>query len=151
MGQGGIVAGMRADERRLVLLQVFNALLVAVAAGVAVVGTDRATAHYVAAQGGVPVPETGGWLEPGLFGALVALAGGLGVLLLGITAFRRMGRGELYAPLFTALGWALLWLPLTMALTMLYPASQFTPFVATAVCGAGIVLSLAVLGSKKPR
>ncbi|MFD1214614.1 hypothetical protein ACFQ36_21535 [Arthrobacter sp. GCM10027362] len=142
---------MRADQRRLVLLQMFNVLLMAVAAGVAVVGTDHAAAHYVAAQGGLPLPKAEGWLEPGLFGALVALAGGLGVLVLGIVAFRWMARGELYAPLFTALGWAVLWLPLTMALTLLYPAGQFTPFAATGVCGAGIVLSLAALGSKKPR
>ncbi|NKX55056.1 hypothetical protein [Arthrobacter mobilis] len=140
---------MRADQWRLVLLQVFNLLLMAVAVVVAAVGTDRATAHYLGLPSRAAGPE--GWLQPGIFGALVALAGGLGVLVLGIVAFRRMARGELYAPLFTALGWALLWLPLTMALTLLFPSGQFTPFAATAVCMAGIVLSLAVLGSKKPR
>jgi hypothetical protein len=145
------VAEVRADQWRLVLLQAFNAALLAVAAGVALVGMDRTTAHYVAARAGAPAPRTGGWLEPGLFGALVALAGGLAVLVLGIMAFRRMARGELYAPLFTALGWALLWLPLTMALTLLAPANQLTPFLATGACGAGIALSLAALGSKKPR
>jgi hypothetical protein len=144
---------MRADQRRLVLLQAFNALLIAAAAAVAVVGADRTTAYYAAPEG-APRPGAGGtgeWLEPGLFGAVVALAGGLGVLLLGMLAFRRMARGELYAPLFTALGWALLWLPLTMALTMLAPANLFTPLMATAACGAGITLALVVLGSKKPR
>ncbi|MCG2624270.1 hypothetical protein LVY72_20480 [Arthrobacter sp. I2-34] len=142
---------MRADQWRLVLLQAFNTLLLAVAAGVAAVGADRTAAHYGAARSGVPAPRTGGWLEPGLFGALMALAGGLAVLVLGIMAVRRMARGERYAPLFTTLGWALLWLPLTMALTLLVPASPFTPFMATGICGAGIALSLAVLGSTKPR
>jgi len=145
------VAGVRADQRRLVLLQAFNTVLLAVAAGTGLVGLDSATAYYVALQAGTPVPRTGGWLEPGLFGALAALAGGLAVLVLGLMALRRAARGELYAPLFTALGWALLWLPLTMALILRAPANQFAPFLATGVCGAGIALSLAVLGSKKPR
>ncbi|NKX52015.1 hypothetical protein HER39_15865, partial [Arthrobacter deserti] len=96
-------------------------------------------------------PAAAGWVEPGVFGVLMALAGGLGSLVLAVVAFRRMARGELYAPLFTTLGWAVLWLPLAMALTMLMPAGFFTPLIATVVCAAGVLLSLAVLGSRKPR
>jgi hypothetical protein len=49
------------------------------------------------------------------------------------------------------LGWALLWFPLELALSVLMPGSPAAQFAATAVSGLGVAFSLAVLGSTKPR
>jgi hypothetical protein len=80
------------------------------------------------------------------------MAGGAAVVLVfGVLGFRRMARGERFAPLFAVLGWALLWFPLALALAVLMSGNPVAQFAATAVSGLGVVLSLAVLGSTKPR
>ncbi|MGW6171916.1 hypothetical protein ACWF5H_00340 [Arthrobacter sp. NPDC055138] len=132
---------MRPDVRRMLLIQAGNILLLAIAAGVIVMALDALTAY---ATGARDEPDAGGAL------AWISLAGSLAVMVLAILAYRWTARGERYAPLFAVLGWAVLWLPLSLTLG----AASGTPllaFIATLVCGAGIVLSLVALGSKKPR
>ncbi len=132
---------MRPDVRRMLLIQAGNILLLAIAAGVIVTAVDALTAY---ATGARDEPDAGGAL------AWISLAGSLAVMVLAILACRWTARGERYAPLFAVLGWAVLWLPLSLALG----AAGGTPllaYLATLVCGAGIVLSLVALGSKKPR
>ncbi|UNK45877.1 hypothetical protein [Arthrobacter sulfonylureivorans] len=132
---------MRPDVRRMLLIQAGNLLLLAIAAGVIVTAVDALTAY---ATGARDEPDAGGAL------AWISLAGSLAVMVLAILAYRWTARGERYAPLFAVLGWAVLWLPLSLALG----AASGTPllaYLATLVCGAGIVLSLVALGSKKPR
>jgi hypothetical protein len=132
---------VRPDVRRMLLIQAGNILLLAIAAGVIVMAVDALTAY---ATGARDEPDAGGAL------AWISLAGSLAVMVLAILAYRWTARGERYAPLFAVLGWAVLWLPLSLALG----AASGTPllaFIATLVCGAGIVLSLVALGSKKPR
>jgi len=123
-------------------LQAGNVLLMAVAAVVLAVGIDQGTAVLVDSPAGFSL---------GGFGAVLMVGGALLVLVLGVFAYRWMARGERYAPLFTVLGWALLWFPLSLALAVLAAGHPLAQFGATLVSGAGVVLSLVALGSKKPR
>lgn len=133
---------MRADVRRLMLLQAGNMLLLAAGLGVVVIGVDTLTALLVGSSGS---PGLGG------FEAVVMIGGGLLSLVFGVFAYRWTARGERYAPLFGVLGWAVLWLPLSLAAAVLTGGHPASSFIATGISGAGIVLSLVALGSKKPR
>ena len=123
------------------LLQAGNVLLLAAGLGVGVIGVDALTALLVGSSGN---PGLGG------FGAVVMI-GGLLSLVFGAFAYRWTARGERYAPLFGVLGWAVLWLPLSLAAAVLTGGHPAASFIATGISGVGIVLSLVALGSKKPR
>lgn len=128
--------------RRLMWLQAVNILLAAIAGIVLVIGIDQGAAALL----GVPSD-----FILGGFGAALMIGVAVVVLVFAAMAFRGMARGERYAPLFAMLGWALLWFPLELALSVLMPGSPAAQFAATAVSGLGVALSLAVLGSTKPR
>lgn len=128
--------------RRLMWLQAVNILLAAIAGVVLVIGIDQGAAALM----GVPSD-----FILGGFGAALMIGVAVVVLVFAAMAFRGMARGERYAPLFAMLGWALLWFPLELALSVLMPGSPAAQFAATAVSGLGVALSLAVLGSTKPR
>ncbi|MFT4471049.1 hypothetical protein ACMX2H_14205 [Arthrobacter sulfonylureivorans] len=132
---------MRPDVRRMLVIQAGNVLLLAIAGVTIVMAVDALTAQ----PSGPPDEPDAGWAL-----ATISLGGALAVVVLAIFAYRWTARGERYAPLFGVLGWAVLWLPLSLTLG----AASGTPalaYLATLVCGAGIVLSLVALGSKKPR
>jgi hypothetical protein len=133
---------MRPDVRRLMWLQAVNILLAVIAGVVLVIGIDQGAAALM----GVPSD-----FILGGFGAALMIGVAVVVLVFAAMAFRGMARGERYAPLFAMLGWALLWFPLELALSVLMPGSPAAQFAATAVSGLGVALSLAVLGSTKPR
>ncbi len=128
--------------RRLLWLQAVNILLAAIAGVVLVIGIDQGAAALM----GVPSD-----FILGGFGAALMIGVAVVVLVFAALAFRGMARGARYAPLFAMLGWALLWFPLELALSVLMPGSPAAQFAATAVSGLGVALSLAVLGSTKPR
>ena len=133
---------MRPDMRRLMWLQAVNVLLMAIGAVVLVVGLDQGAAALVGAPTGFIL---------GGYGAALMIGVAAVVLVFAAMAYRGMARGERYAPLFAMLGWALLWFPLELALSVLMPGSPAAQFAATAVSGLGVAFSLAVLGSTKPR
>jgi hypothetical protein len=133
---------MRPDMRRLLWLQAVNVLLMAIAAVVLVIGIDQGAAALV----GSPTD-----FILGGYGAALMIGVAAVVLVFAAMAYRGMARGERYAPLFAMLGWALLWFPLELALSVLMPGSPAAQFAATAVSGLGVAFSLAVLGSTKPR
>lgn len=133
---------MRPDVRRLMWLQAVNILLAAIAGVVLVIGIDQGAAALMGAPSDFIL---------GGFGAALMIGVAVVVLVFAAVAFRGMARGERYAPLFAMLGWALLWFPLELALSVLMPGSPAAQFAATAVSGLGVALSLAVLGSTKPR
>jgi hypothetical protein len=124
------------------LLQAGNVLLLAAGLAVVVIGVDALTALLVGPLGN---PGLGG------FGAVVMLGGGVLSLVFDVFAYRWTARGERYAPLFGVLGWAVLWLPLSLAAAVLTGGHPAASFIATGISGVGIVLSLVALGSKKPR
>jgi hypothetical protein len=133
---------MRPDVRRMLLIQAGNVLQFAIAVGVIVVAIDTMTAFSLGSR---QDPQGGGTL------AGFALAGAIAVVVLAIFAYHWTARGERYAPLFAVLGWAVLWLPLSLTLGMGGEDGVGLAYLATLVCGVGIVLSLVALGSKKPR
>lgn len=128
--------------RRLMWLQAVNVLLAATAGVVLVIGIDQGTAALMGVRSDFIL---------GGYGAVLMIGVAAVVLMFAAVAFRGMARGERYAPLFAMLGWALLWFPLELALSVLMPGSPAAQFAATAVSGLGVVVSLAVLGSTKPR
>ena len=128
--------------RRLRWLQAVNVLLMAIGAVGLVVGIDQGAAALV----GAPTGFILGGYDAALMIGVAAV-----VLVFAAMAYRGMARGQRYAPLFAMLGWALLWFPLELALSVLMPGSPAAQFAATAVSGLGVAFSLAVLGSTKPR